>query len=124
MKIVVKESNREKIEQAIKEAEGKATARTIDYSHIEHFIKRIEKRLNIPKKSMRGIVANVDYWADNFPSAYSYTPYSTNFIIEKVSTGWALVDVYRERTRRITQECILSLTEEAKEAIIASYEYV
>lgn len=124
MKIVVKESNREKIEQAIKEAEGKATARTIDYTHIEHFIKRIEKRLNIPKKSMRGIVATVDYWADNFPSAYSYTPYSTHFTIEKVSTGWALVDVSRKATRRATQECILSLTEEAKEAIIASYEYI
>ena len=124
MKIVVKESNREKIEQSIKAAEGRATARTIDYSHIEHFIKRIEKRLNIPKKSMRGIVARVDYWADDFPKAYKHTPYSTHFIIEKVATGWALVDVSRERTRRATQECILSLTEEAKKAIIASCEYI
>ena len=122
MKILVKEKNLAKLNAAIKEAEGRATARTIDAETIFKCAAHIERVLGIPKVKMIGIVANVDYHSQNFPNAYKYTPESTHFTMEYTKSGWVLLDVSRRTTRRQAQCYRLSLTPTAKDAIVHSME--
>lgn len=121
--MLVKESNMKKINEMIKKAEGRATTRTIEYKDIAYNIEDIEKTLGIPKKDMIGIVAYVDSNAQNFPNAYKYTPYSTQYTLERKASGWDLVAVKRGRTERRNRKFRLVLTDVAKEAIIISKEW-
>ena len=118
MKIIVKESNFDKIKQAIKVAEGRATARTICASDIFTAVQYIEQYLDIPKKLLLGVKAQVDYNAQNFPNAYKYIPESTHFELERVASGWAVTAIYRGRCGGPKSTYHLKLTEEAKAAII------
>lgn len=120
--MIVKESNKDKINAMIKEVEGRSTARTIDYRDIVFNIATIERTLGIPKKYMVGIEVNVDKHAQDFPNAYKYTPYSTQYTIKRKASGWDLISVKRNRTRRLKQEYLLQLTDTAKEAIIKTKE--
>ena len=119
MKIIIKESNRAKIEEMIREAEGKATARTITADCIMNAVKHIEAHLDIPKKAMIGITAEVDPWAQNFPKAYKYEAYSTQFAIAREPSGWILYYVCRAKAKRASQAAVLTLPETAQAAIIA-----
>lgn len=116
--IMIKESNKEKIEAAIKMAEGRSTARTITYNDIVCDIARIEEKLNIAKKHMEGIKADVDHNAQDFPSAYKYTPESTQYCIIRKKSGWVLYYVGRQTTRGAKHTYKLQLTDEAKQEII------
>lgn len=118
MKIAIKENNAEKIQAAIDEVQKRTTARNITAADVFDAVETIEKKLDIPKKSMLGIIACVDVNAQNFPNAYKYVPESTMFQIEKFTSGWFLTDVYRERTRTAGHDFRLGLPEEAKAAII------
>lgn len=120
--MLIKEGNREKIEAAIREVEGRATARTVTYGEIAIAIAELEKTLNICKKDMMGIIADIDYHAQNFPNAYKYTPESTHIKITRKNSAWDLVRVYRDTTRREGHRYHLTLTEDAKKAIIKSKE--
>ena len=119
--MLIKESNRDKIEKMIKEAEGKARERTITYGDMIRAIDRIEGFLDIPKKYMEGIEADVDVNAQDFPKAYKYTPKSTQFIMIKKKSGWDLRLVLRHITRRHNHTFHLELTDLAKEAIIKTH---
>lgn len=118
--MLVKESNKEKIETTIKSAEGRATARTIIYRDIVHSLEKLEKSLGIRKKDMLGITADIDYNAQDFPKAYKYRPESTHFKVTKKSGGWDLISVYRDTTRRDGHKFHVTLTEDAKKAIVES----
>lgn len=118
--MLVKESNKTKINDIIKAAEGRATARTIDYWSIVRMIETLEKSLGIAKKHMIGIVADIDINAQDFPNAYKYTPQSTHFTIIRKTSGWDLQTVYRDTTRRYNHRFHVTLTEDAKKAIVES----
>ncbi len=120
--MLIKEGNRERIEATIREAEGRATARTITYGDITRAIAELEKALNICKKDMTGITADIDYHAQNFPNAYKYTPESTHITVTRKTSAWDLARVYRDTTRREGHRYHLTLTEDAKKAIIQSKE--
>ena len=116
MNIVIKAENVRRIEDAIKQAEGRATERTIDYLDLTYGIKEIEKRLDIPKVAMTGITAHIDYHAQTFANAYKYTPMSTHAVIKKTASGWNLIGVHRDACR--TKRYILDLPEAAKQALV------
>lgn len=127
MKIIVNEKNREKIAEAIKKAEGRATARCISYDHIVKTIARIERHLSIPKKHMTGITVSVDYWAQTFPTAYKsachfHAPESTHFCMTRTASGWAVTDIYRYFTQSPSKAVSLTLTDAARQALIESRE--
>lgn len=119
--MLIKESNKDKIEKMIKEAEGKAKERRINYDVVNHCIRQIEWRLGIPKKYMEGIEVSVDYWAQDFAKAYKYTPKSTHFKVVKKKTGWDLQWVDRLITRRSGHTYELELTDNAKQKIIERF---
>lgn len=122
MKIIVNEKNREKINEAILSAEGRANARCIGYSHIAEAIARIDAHLGIPKVYQVGISATVDYFAQHFPSAYKYTPTSTHFSLVRTSSGWAVTEIFRAPTKSPSNAIMLKLTDKAKEALVKSRE--
>lgn len=119
--MLIKESNKEKIEKMITEAEGRARERKITYADMVHGIKKIEGWLGIPKAHMEGIVVYVDHNAQNFPNAYKYTPYSTQYMMVRKRSGWDLRQVYRDITRRDNHTYELELTDKAKESIIEAH---
>ena len=116
--IIIKESNKERIEAAIKEVEGRATARTIDFYDIIRDIKNIEGELSIAKKDMIGIIADVDHNAQDFPKAYKYTPESTHYVLTRKTSGWAISHITRRKTRSSKHTYQLTLTDTAKKAIL------
>lgn len=123
LNIVIKESNKERIEAEIKLAEGKATVRKLEFSDIIKTIERVEKKLDISKKSMTGIKIFVDVNAQPFPNAYKYIPDSTHFSAIKTKTGWNLLDIERDRCRDgYGKRVEMILTDEAKKEILKNYE--
>lgn len=111
------------LSDAIKEAEGRASARCITATDIIDELTAVERGLRIPKKSTVGVSVVVDANAQDFPNAYKYTPTSTWFRAEYTSTGWKVTDIYRGETARYNAKYRIKLTDEAKTRIIENYEY-
>ena len=116
--MIFKESNRVKLEEMFKKANGKCRERILNYRDVEYSLKKIEEHLGIPKKDMIGIVVIVDPNAQDFPNAYKYTPYSIYYTAERKSSGWDVKPFGKYRTARASRMAEIKLTDRAKEAII------
>ncbi len=116
--MIINEKNRERVENLIREAEGRATTRTISFEDILNDIKVIERTLGITKKRMTGIRVEVDHHAQNFPRAYKYRAESTQYVICRKANGWDLVSAERLYTHREGHAYKVELTDDAKQAII------
>jgi len=88
MKILI--TNEEKLTNAITEAEGKATARTVTAKDIV----RVLSRITVPKVHLDGTTVHYD-GAEHFPNAYKYRPESTHWEAKNVKGKWYVTDVYR-----------------------------
>lgn len=107
---------------AIRAAEGRATARTITPEEVVSALYMITEKLGfLPRKYMEGVAVDIDYHAQDFPHAYKYTPESTHFCAVYKRGSWRVIDIYRATTRRASQAYRVDLTDAAKEAIIAHY---
>ena len=120
MNIVINEKNIDRIQAELDKVQIKSRVRTITTEDILRATVIIEQELHIPKKSMTGIKATVDINAESFPNAYHGIPYSTHFSLERTKTAWKLTGISRNQTRSEKRTFVLTLTEEAKEAIIKS----
>lgn len=119
MKISINEKSIEKLDNAIREAEGRATARCISAKEMIEYAGDFTGAYNIAKKAMVGLVVDVDINAQDFPSAYKYTPESTHFTMEYTTSGWKAIYIGREKCRPHTQTFIvLNMPEETKTALI------
>lgn len=118
MKINVKD--KEKIEKAIQEIEGRATARTLTYEDVEYWMEKLEEWVSslMPKAYWKGLRAVVDDHAQNFPASYKYEPLSTVFTVERFSTGWFITNICRERTAGEGKEIQIKTTEKQDDAIV------
>lgn len=114
--------NTVKLNEAIKTAEGKATARTIKATQIVSTLQEIEK--GIPKKKMSG--TRVHYTgAEHFPNAYKYRPESTHWIAENINGKWYVIDIYRDTCpNRSSWNTEVNYSEAAKQAILEKAMYV
>lgn len=121
--IIVNEKNREKIESAIIEGEGKSGCRTIDFHIIETACVNIEKKLNVPKKYLEGVCYSVDWYAQTFPNCYydKGKPESTHFTLTYEKGKWRVSGIERNYTRRNGHmfEC-RNMPEATKQAIICA----
>lgn len=120
--IIINEKNRDRINEAIREAEGRATVRLLTYDDLADAVARLERHLGIAKKNMIDITADIDVNCQTFPHAYRYSPESTRAEVVRTSSGWKLVKAYRGETRTYGHEFEVSLTDTAKKAIIESME--
>lgn len=122
--IVIKDVNKEKINNIIKEAEGKASARTIDYDYIVRAIKEIEDKFwLIHKKDMEGMIVCIDMHAQQYPKAYKHTPESTQFKMIRLKSGWKLLNVGRYTQDKYHDEKykVSEMPEATKQALIKAY---
>ena len=117
MKTRINKDNGEKLKEAIKEAEGKATARVITVPEILRSIDDLQIKLDtlMKRKDQVGTTAWIDINAQSFPSAYKYTPESTCFSAKKTSSGWFMIGI--KRATCTNKEIILGLSDEQKSAI-------
>ena len=83
-------------------------------------IEGIEKKLQIAKADMIGIIVTVNWFADPF-YGYTHTPEGTHVRLLRTSTGWALIDAYRANCQG-GKHYYCNLTDRAKEAIIRRHE--
>lgn len=120
MNIVINEKNIDRIQAELDKVQIKSRVRTITAKDILRATKTIEQELRIPKKSMTGIKASVDLNAESFPNAYHGIPYSTHFALERTATAWKVTGISRNQTRSEKRTFVLTLTDEAKDAIIKS----
>lgn len=105
-----------KLETAIKEAEGKATARTITAPEIQYILHEIED--GIAKKKLHG--TRVHYTgAEYFPKSYKYRPESTHWVAENINGKWYVVEIFRGICpNRRTYNVEITYSETAKQAIL------
>lgn len=109
----------EKLEKAIKEAEGKATARCITVDEICRTLSEIEKHFNgISHKMLKDVSVICDVNAQHFAKAYKYKPMST--IFEAIHNGkeWMITAIYRGTCT--TKKVSINLTKELERAILDS----
>lgn len=121
MNIQIKPENLSRIQQEIDKVQKRSRVRCINVQDIVEDIKLIEYKLGISKKAMVGVIARIDHNAQGFPGSYKGIPESTHVTIEKKAAGWNLIQIERSRTE--TRRFSLTLTEEAKKAIIEECEY-
>lgn len=119
--VVVKESNRDRIDAWIGEAEGRSEVRRIDYGNVADACAHIEWSLGIPKKDMEGVEFIVDRFAQVFPHAYRGIPQSTHFRVRFSSGTWKLLEVWRGDTLGVGSAFVCrSLPDAAVQAIVRS----
>lgn len=112
----------EDLTKILDEVQRRCSARIITARNICWALARIGGKLDITKKAMDGVTVAVDLNAQNFPGKYKGTPYSTIFEARYKSGSWRITDIYRAETRAQSKGCTVSLTEEAKAAILANFQ--
>lgn len=123
--IIISGTNyREKLAAAIKEAEGRATARTITADNITEALQHVGTRLGISKAAMDGITVTIDCNANDFPSSYKYTPQSTIFSAAYKRGSWRVTDIYRGKTHRFNNACFVQMTDACRNAILDRFSHI
>lgn len=119
--IRIEEKNRDKINAAIKEAEGKARERLVDYDMLIASIKCFERHYEMTtKKHWEDMRVVLNPHAENFPNAYKYTPYGTVCTICRSKGKWILSNVRRDYVNNEKRFVVRNLSEETKKEIIES----
>lgn len=119
--IRIEEKNRDKINAAIKEAEGKARERLMDYDMLIKNIQIFERHYAMTtKKHWENMRVVINPHAENFPHAYKYTPYGTVCTIFRTKGKWNLVYVERDYVNGEKNFKVKNMSEETKKEIIES----
>lgn len=111
MKILL--TNAEKLAKAIKDAEGKATARTETTEHITDVLSTIK----VPKVHLTGTKVYYDN-GQTFPNAYKYRPESTHWTAECIKGKWYITDIFRATCPNRMSAGRIEYSEAAKRWII------
>lgn len=88
-------SNESKLQFELDEIQKRTKTNQIGFDDIRYSIEYLEEKLNflIPKKYWKGCCVTVDLYASK--NNGSYTPQSTHFVLERGSSSWFVVGVYR-----------------------------
>lgn len=103
------------------EVQGKAHVRTISALDIVSALADVESRLRITKKALNGVSVVIDLNAQDFPSAYKWTPDSTIFWAMFKLGRWFITDIKRDTTRRASQRVVVFHTEASKAALVSRF---
>lgn len=112
----------EPLQNELDNLQARCSARKISAHDILETLYLYDRKLGISAKAKEGIQVSVDFNAQDFPSAYKYTPESTHFSAVYKSGSWRVLCVRRDITRRRSQQIDATLTAAAKEALVAKYE--
>lgn len=118
----------DKLNAAITEAEGRATARTMNAEYVGSKLFYVVNRyLNgMPKKALAGTRATIHASTKKLPSSYKYRAESTQAEFLHDGKGWALVSVWRGTLRQSSaakEGVELELSDTAKEWLLDSLRF-
>lgn len=122
--IVIKESNRDRINKEIQAEQRRASVRLITVDDVFKAVKNLEEKLKcIPKVKWDGVSAQVDVHSDRFPRGYGFTaPMSTHFWIVYRAKSWKLVAVQRRDVKQTKGGYMsIQLPKSTKDAIIETF---
>ena len=120
--IIINEHNRNKIEKALDEVQGRCKARLITYENILAELKAVDEQLSIcPKKALENTEVLIDVNGQNFPNAYKFSAKSTQFRSVYSKGKWRLVYLERDWCRTYSQRWHIALSDTAKECILQAY---
>lgn len=109
------------VRAVLDDVQRRSQVRTIDADGIVTALREITEKFGITKKAMNGIAVTVDINAQDFPSGYKYTPYSTIFSAEFRNNAWYITDIFRAETHKEKKAVIVEHTEESRAAILARF---
>ena len=115
--IKVNTANAERINAALSEIEGRATARTLDADDLIEIAERSEKevaaRTFLPKSHQTGAVVTYRMGL-NLPNRYRYAPEYTEVTLGRRKSGWFLLSARRVRGNvKQAEYFAISLSQEA-----------
>ena len=120
--IRVCDKNIEKITEALELVQKRTRERNINANDIMKAVEHLEGYFGIPKKHMVGLSVNCDRWANIYPNAYKYIPYSTQFVLEYRKSGWFVSDIRRDVTGRTGRIYIVNnMTDDTKDALVKRF---
>lgn len=104
MKIKIENKNKEKLEAALKEVNGKATSLTVtSLTELLAVVERAERKIHmIPKKDQVGIA--VTYRPCGPSKSYKWQSATTCIKVERFPSGWFLVEADRAEIWPIAKE--------------------
>lgn len=117
--IIIDSKHSDAIAEAIKTAEGRATARTITCQDIMDACENILLRyygLGASLADLDGMTVSINVNAQDFPKAYKYTPECTWFDAMFHGGKWRLTNVYRFTCGRTNG--VVRLPQDAKTSIM------
>ena len=121
MKIKITENNKEKLENALAQANGKCKERLAHADDLYKAVDRIREKFDIPKSRMEGLKVRIDLNAQSKARAYKYTMYSTFFTVEFSKTDAYLVDCERDYTEERFPFRVVNFPDSVKEAICEKF---
>ena len=98
--MIVKEKSKNKVQQMIDEAQKNAKARLLKVDDVMNAIKDAEeklKELGIAKKYWVGCKIIID--PESVPMRYGFKAMGTCAVLERKSSGWDLVNVFRAKCK-------------------------
>lgn len=121
--IIINECNRNKIEKALDEVQGRCNARLITYEDILSELKAVDEQFSkvCTKKGLENTSVSIDVNGQNFPNAYKYSAESTQFSAIYLKGKWRLVYLGRDYCKSYAQRWNIHLSETAKQSILESY---
>lgn len=119
----------EKLNAVITEAEGRATARTMNAEYVDSKLFYVVTRhLNgMPKKALTGTRATVHASTEKLPRSYKYSADSTQAEFLHDGKGWVLVSVWRGTLKQSSyakEGVELDLSDTAKEWLLDSLKFI
>ena len=110
------EESAARLTAAIKEAEGRATARTVTSREIISTLARVEDKIGV-KKALNGTTVEWD-GGQKFANAYGHTPYSTHWTAEYKNGHWNIIEIKRWFCPNRYESGRVNYSDEAKQTII------
>lgn len=121
--IIINERNRQKIEKALDEAQGRCKARLITYEDILSELKAVDEQFSkvCTKKAFENTGVLIDVNGQVFPKAYEFSAKSTQFRTVYSKGKWRLVYLGRDWCRTYSQRWNIVLSDTAKQCILETF---
>ena len=121
--IIINECNRNKIEKALDEVQGRCKTRLITYEDIINELKSVGEQFSkvCTKKAFEGTEVLIDVNGQDFPRSYKFSAKSTQFRAVYLKSKWRLVYLDRDWCRTYSQRWNITLSDTAKKCILHEY---
>lgn len=121
--VIINEHNRNKIEKALNEVQGRCKTRLITYEDILLELKDVDEQFSkvCTKKAFENTEVLIDVNGQTFPGSYKFSAYSTQFSAVYLKSKWRLMYIGRDFCKTYNQRWYIHLSETAKECILHEY---